>query len=196
MSEDKVKENKDKTTDELAEPEEVNSDINDLQKDISNLIKQLNETQSIAEKSQNDYLRAVADLDNYRRRVIREKDELRKNSIASFAENLVPVVDNLALAIQAAKKDKASTTMVEGIEMVLNQLRNVLDQQGIKVINPEGDSFDPNLHECVSHVPSEEFEVNQVIEVIRVGYSLNQRLLRPATVVVSQGKEKNKEDEE
>jgi molecular chaperone GrpE len=140
-----------------------------------------------ASENYNRYLRAVADLENFRRRTVREKDELRQFAASGVLEDLLPVVDNLNLAIVAAKQPNADLqNLTSGVEMVLTQLKSALASHGLKEINPAGQAFDANLHEAISAQPSEIAEGN-VINVVRPGFSLNSRLLRPASVVVSSG---------
>ncbi|MEO7600247.1 MAG: nucleotide exchange factor GrpE [Opitutus sp.] len=142
----------------------------------------------------NRYLRAVADLENFRRRTVREKDELRQFAASGVLEDLLPVVDNLTLAISAAKQPNADLKNLSGgVEMVLSQLKTALASHGLKEINPTGQAFDANLHESISARPSLEVPEGSVATVVRPGFSLNGRLLRPASVVVSSGvaKEEN-----
>jgi len=134
------------------------------------------------------YLRAVADLENFRRRTVREKDELRQFAAGRVLEDLLPVIDNLTLGLNAAKAPNADLkNLVGGISMVLEQLKSSLSGHGLKEINPAGQPFDPNQHEAIAAQPSEEVEDGSVIQVVRTGYSLNNRLLRPASVVISNG---------
>ena len=134
------------------------------------------------------FLRASADLDNFRRRAVREKDELRTIATGRVLEDIFPVLDTLALAIDAAKKPGADVkSLVGGVEMVLAQLKSSLSGHGLKEINPTGQPFDPHQHEAISHQPSAEVKDEHVLNVVRTGYMLNGRLLRPAAVVVSSG---------
>jgi len=134
------------------------------------------------------HLRAVADLENFRKRTVREKDELRQYAAARVLEDLIPVLDNLGLGLAAAKAPKADLqTLVGGVEMVLTQAKSSLAQHGLKDINPVGQPFDPNLHESISAQPSADVPEGSVLSVVRTGYSLNGRLLRAASVVVSSG---------
>lgn len=141
-----------------------------------------------ASENYNRYLRAVADLENFRRRTVREKDELRQFAASGVLEDLLPVVDNLNLAIGAAKQPNADLqNLTGGVEMVLTQLKSALASHGLKEINPAGQAFDANLHESISAQSSEEIPEGNVVNVVRPGFSLNGRLLRPASVVVSSG---------
>lgn len=134
------------------------------------------------------YLRAVADLENFRRRTVREKDELRQFAAGGVLEDLLPVMDNLSLALTAAKQPGADLkNLASGVEMVLTQLKSALAGHGLKEISPAGQPFDANLHESISAQPSAEVPEGNVTTVVRTGYSLNGRLLRPASVVVSSG---------
>jgi len=134
------------------------------------------------------YVRSVADMDNFRRRTVREKEELRQFAASKVLEDLLPVLDNLGLGLAAAKAPNADLkTLVGGISMVAEQLKSSLSGHGLKEINPLGQPFDPNLHEAISQQPSVEVAEGSVATVVRTGYSLNGRLLRPASVIVSTG---------
>ncbi|WP_221032301.1 nucleotide exchange factor GrpE [Actomonas aquatica] len=134
------------------------------------------------------HLRAVADLENFRRRTARERDDLRAYAAANVVEELMPVLDNLGFALLAAKAPNAELkSLTDGVEMVANQFKTALGNHGLKEVNPVGGDFDPNLHEAMSQQPSDEVEEGKVLQVIRVGYTLNGRLLRPASVIVSGG---------
>lgn len=136
----------------------------------------------------NRYLRAVADLENARKRAIREKEEVRQYGIKQLLEDIVPVLDNLGLGLAAAKQPGADAkTIVGGVEMTIVQLKNALSNHGLKEINPVGQPFDPHQHEAISHLPDPQVPAEHVITVVRTGYSLQGRLLRPANVVVSSG---------
>ena len=137
------------------------------------------------------FMRAAADLENFRRRTVREKDELRQLATGRVLEDLLPVLDNLALGLSAAKQPNADLkSLIGGIDMVLVQLRTALANHGLKDINPLGQPFDPHQHEAISHVPSADVKEEHVVTVVRIGYSLTGRLLRPAAVMVSSGPEK------
>jgi molecular chaperone GrpE len=138
------------------------------------------------------FMRAAADLENFRRRAVREKDELRTTATGRVLEDIFPVLDNLALAIAAAKQPGADVkSLVGGVDMVLSQLKNALASHGLKEINPVGQAFDPHQHEAISHLPSDTVKEEHVLNAVRTGYSLNGRLLRPAAVVVSSGPAKS-----
>lgn len=140
------------------------------------------------------YLRSVADLENFRRRTVREKDELRQFAASRVLEDLLSVIDNLSLALAAAKQPGADAkSLAGGVDMVLTQLRSALSNHGLKEINPAGEAFNANLHEAISSQASATVPEGHVITVVRNGFTLNGRLLRPASVVVSSGKESKKD---
>lgn len=152
----------------------------------------LSEQLAVAKKEAADnydrYVRSVADLDNHRRRTVREKDELRQFAASRVLEDLLPVIDNLGLGLAAAKAPNADLkTLVGGIAMVAEQLKTSLANHGLKEVNPVGQPFDPNLHEAISQQPSADVAEGSVVTVVRVGFTLNGRLLRAASVIVSTG---------
>lgn len=139
------------------------------------------------------YMRAVADLENFRKRTARDKDELRQFATAGVVEDVIPILDNLSLGLAAAKQQTDVKPIVEGIGLVLEQFKSTLGRHGLKEVNPVGQAFDHNLHECISHQPSPDVPAESVSQVVRLGYTLNGRLLRPAAVVVSSGPAKPEE---
>lgn len=152
------------------------------------LDEQLAAAKAEAAANYDRYMRAMADLDNFRKRTTREKDELRQYAAARVLEDLLPVLDNLGLALSAAKQPGADMkSLAGGVEMVFSQLKTALGNHGLKEINPAGQPFDAHQHEALSQQPSAEVPEGSVVNVVRVGYALNGRLLRPAAVVVSSG---------
>ncbi len=152
------------------------------------LESQLAQAKAEAAANLDKFLRTAADLENFRRRTVREKDDLRTAATGRVLEDVFPVLDTLGLAIQAAQQPNADLkSLVGGVEMVLNQLKSALASHGLKEINPVGQAFDPHQHEAISHQPSEDVKEEHVTTVVRTGYSLNGRLLRPASVVISSG---------
>ena len=156
--------------------------------DVPSLEEKLQAALADVAAAKDAQLRALADLENFRRRTVREKEELRAFAASRIVEDLMPVMDNLGLAVIAAKADNAELkSLVEGVEMVGNQFKSALNNHGLKEVNPNGVAFDPNLHEALSQQPSDDVEEGHVLQVVRIGYELNGRLLRPASVIVSGG---------
>jgi molecular chaperone GrpE len=138
------------------------------------------------------FMRAAADLENFRRRTVREKDDLRTTATGRVLEDVFPVIDTLSLAISAARQPNADLkSLIGGVDMVLAQLKTALANHGLKEINPAGLPFDPHQHEAISHQPSNDVKEEHVLTVVRTGYSLSGRLLRPASVVISSGPAKD-----
>jgi len=139
--------------------------------------------QSKAQENWNSYMRAVAELDNYRKRAEREVDQARKYAIERFAQELLPVGDALEAGMRSGAANP--TALLEGAQATLKELNRAFDKAGIKLIDPTGQPFDPNWHEAMVAQESRDVPPNTVISVIQKGYSLNGRLLRPARVIVS-----------
>jgi molecular chaperone GrpE len=157
----------------------------------ADLAAQLELAKAEAAANHDKFLRVAADLENFRRRTVREKDDLRTAATGRVLEDIFPVLDTLGLALGAAKQPNADVkTIVGGVEMVLAQLKSALASHGLKEINPAGQAFDPHQHEAISHQPSKDVKEEHVLTVVRTGYSLNGRLLRPASVVISSGSAK------
>lgn len=157
----------------------------------SDLAAELAVAKAEAAANYDKFMRSAADLENFRRRTVREKDELRAAATGRVLEDIFPVIDNLALALAAAKQPGADTkALIGGIEMVLAQLKSALANHGLKEISPLGQRFDPHQHQAISHVPDAAVKEEHVLTVVRTGYSLNGRLLQPALVIVSSGPEK------
>jgi molecular chaperone GrpE len=130
------------------------------------------------------YLRAVADLDNVRKRAQRDIEAANRYGLEKFAAELLPVRDSLELAVQnAGKADTRS--LVEGQEATLKLLAKALEKVGVTTINPQGEPFDPARHEAMLAQESRTAEPNSVLQVVQPGYEINGRLLRPARVIVS-----------
>ncbi len=154
----------------------------------SDLAAQLAAAKAEAAANLDRFMRTAADLENFRRRTVREKDDLRTTATGRVLEDIFPVLDTLALAITAARQPNADLkSLVGGVDMVLTQLKTALANHGLKEISPAGQPFDPHQHEAISHQPSTEVKEEHVITVVRTGYSLNGRLLRAASVVISSG---------
>lgn len=132
-------------------------------------------------------LRAQADLDNYRKRAVRDKEESIRYANSSLLEKLLPVLDNFELGLEAARSAPDTASIVEGMAMVQTQLQDFLKSQGVETIPAEGEVFDPTRHEAVAQENSESVPEGHVVRLIRKGYKLKDRLLRASSVTVSKG---------
>jgi len=133
-------------------------------------------------------MRSAADLENFRKRMEREKREARCYANQLLLEELLPVFDNFQMGLQAAAADSESM-IYRGMEMVKKQLDEFLSSQGVEEIRAEGEIFDPSVHEAVSQEECSDSEEGKVLRVIRRGYRMSDRLLRPANVVVARAPE-------
>jgi molecular chaperone GrpE len=168
------------TESELATPESATISSSEIEK--------LKAAAAKADENWDKFLRAAADLDNYRKRVAREKEELARFTAERVVTALLPALDNLERALNAAQQEGDQTALIEGIQQVHSQFRRTLEEFGLKEVTAHaGHPFDPNLHEAVSQAPSTEHPEGHVLEQLQRGYKLADRLLRPARVVVSKG---------
>ena len=136
--------------------------------------------------ARDDALRAQADAQNVKRRAEQDVEKARKFALESFARELLAVVDNLERALEAtAGQDEAVKPVTEGVELTLKSFLDALRKFNVEAVDPQGEPFDPNLHQAMSMVENSEVEPNSVIAVMQKGYTLNGRLLRPAMVMVS-----------
>jgi len=132
-------------------------------------------------------VRATADFDNFKKRAAREKQDAIRYANEGLLEKLVPVLDNFDAALSAAQNSPAGSaqSLQTGVAMIFQQLKKVLTDSGLEEVDATGQAFDPNLHEAVSQQESKEVPEGNVLQQLRKGYKLRERLLRPATVVVA-----------
>jgi molecular chaperone GrpE len=140
-------------------------------------------------------LRAHADIDNLRKRLEREKEETAKYAITRFAREVVTVADNFERAVQAvpagaAEKDAALKALVEGVNMTEREFINVLERNGVRRVVPKGETFNPHQHQAMMELQNPEVAPGTILEVFQPGYLIDERVLRPAMVVVAKGGQK------
>jgi molecular chaperone GrpE len=145
------------------------------------------ETPSEIEKLRDLAMRTAADFDNYRKRATREKEDAIRYANNSLLEDLLPVLDNFELGLEAARSATDASAILEGLGMVSRQFRDFLASAGVEEIATEGAEFDPNLMEAVGHESDSQVPEGRVLRQARRGYKLRDRLLRPASVFVSKG---------
>lgn len=178
------------TTDESTNPELETESAG------SAAVQEQAETQSPLESLEQEVLkwkdlahRNAADLDNYRKRMAREMQEARTYANADLLRSLLPILDNFEMGLQAAKAENENSMIYIGMNMVRGQLADFLKDQGLEEINASNVPFDPNFHDAVKYEPSTEVPEGNVLQVLRRGFKLKDRLLRAATVSVSSGPE-------
>jgi molecular chaperone GrpE len=158
--------------------------------EIELLRAQLADAETRAGAARDAQLRALADLDNARRRVERELATGLKYAAEKILGDLLGVADSLELGLKAAATADAKA-LVEGMQLTYKQLLAVLDKHGVKPIDPVGQPFNPELHQAMSMAESAEVAPNHIVAVMQKGYKLHDRLLRPATVVVARASAQN-----
>ena len=136
-------------------------------------------------RAKDDALRAMAEAQNARRRAEQDVEKARKFALERFAGELLPVVDNLERALEAADGEGGNQAMTEGVELTLKNLLDVLGRFNIEQVDPAGEPFDPQFHQAMSMVENGDVEPNSVLQVMQKGYTLSGRLIRPAMVMVS-----------
>ena len=146
------------------------------------------------EELEDKLLRTVAEMDNMRKRSDKERSEAYKIGASIFIKDMLPIIDNLQRALTSFVDDEGSDTksFVDGTNAILRDFESLLDKTGVKTINPEGEKFDPNFHEAMIEIPSDEHEAGIILQVIEQGYVLENRLLRAAKVGVSTKKDEEK----
>lgn len=152
------------------------------------LEKKLTKAEELANEYWNQQLRIQAELENVRRRAERDVSQAHKYALEKIVSDLLPVADSLdqALVSEVGSNDLAKK-IHEGIELTMSLFLKTLEKHGVKQINPLGETFNPELHQAIATRPSDDYEPNTVAEVLQKGYTLNDRLIRPALVVVAQG---------
>ena len=156
--------------------------------DPQTLHAELEETRARAEENYERLLRLQAEMDNLRKRTARELENAHKYGLEKFIAELLPVRDSMEMGVRAAREEGAEIGKIrEGMELTLKMLDTVLEKFGVEEIDPQGQRFDPEWHQAMSTQPAPEVEPNTVLTVVQKGYRLNDRLVRPALVIVSTG---------
>lgn len=165
------------TPEAVAQPALGSTTVVDVEKELDAALAKANEHYDL-------YLRAKADGENIRRRSQEEVAKAHKFAIESFAESLVPVIDSLEKALEV--RDATAQQLKEGAELTLRQLRSAFERNALAEINPVGQKFDPHYHQAISSVPATaEAPANQVVSVLQKGWTIAERVLRPALVVIA-----------
>ncbi|MDX2418840.1 MAG: nucleotide exchange factor GrpE [Xanthomonadales bacterium] len=158
----------------------------DLLDPVEELKSELQAAQLAAVEARQDMLRMQADMDNLRKRLVREHEKTRLRTLERFMNDLLPVRDSLERGLEAANDPAASVeALTEGKQLIMKMLTKAMGDHGLKTIDPTGEVFDPEKHEAMTMLISDQHDENTVIEVMEKGYQLHDRLIRPAKVVVS-----------
>jgi molecular chaperone GrpE len=156
----------------------------------SELLQKIEEFREKADKNYDQYVRAQAEIENIIKRNKKEKEEWIKYSTETLIKDLLPVIDNLEKAISHSNKEDSLQALREGVELTLKGLKSTLSKSGLEEVVSLGKPFDPNFHHAVSEQEDKNTEPGVVINEFQKGYSLHQRLIRPAMVIISKGRPK------
>ena len=168
------------------EPTDVDSEVTAEQARIAELEAQLEAAQQASLEERERAVRAVAEMENLRRRAAQDVEKAHKFALEKFAGELLPVLDNLERAIELAdKENEALKPMIEGVELTLKSMQSSVAKFGLVALDPQNQPFDPNAHQAMSMIENAELAPNTVIAVMQKGYELNGRVIRPAMVMVS-----------
>lgn len=163
------------------------SDVDEEVDAQSRLEKELEETKAALEKEKKEYLFLMADFDNFRKRVLREKAELIKNGAEKALKGILPIVDDFERGLEASKAVSDAESIRQGMELIYCKLVKYLSDNGVKAMETTNAVFDPEIHEAVAMVPAaDESQKGLIIDTTQKGYTLNDKVLRHAKVVVAQ----------
>ncbi|SEA78089.1 molecular chaperone GrpE [Desulfuromusa kysingii] len=171
-------------TAENQEPEVVEEDD-----EKERLQDELTKALSEAKVHQEQYLRTLAEMENLRKRTQRDKEDLAKFANENILREILPVIDNLERAVEHAEQAESNDGLFEGVQMTLSQFSQLLTKFGVKPVDAMGQPFDPAYHQAMGQMESEEHPVNTVVQQMQKGYELNNRLLRPAFVMLAKAPE-------
>lgn len=184
MSNEEIDKQAAESVDDQATANEEQQATQQPQEDLAGLLE---DARNKADEHWNELLRAKAEMENLRRRQSRDLENAHKHALDKFVAELLPIYDSMELGLNAATSETASLEAVrEGLEMTMKMFLSSIAKFGLEQINPEGEAFDPELHQAMAMQQAEGVEANQVLTVAQKGYQFNGRLLRPAMVVVSQ----------
>ena len=178
--------------DEVLEGEvvsDLDASMNDDSIPVEEKLELIRAALEASEAKASEYLdgwqRAIAEFTNYRKRQERERDLNRFETVGRVAKRYLPIVDDLERALNERPTQGEGATWSGGIELIYRKLMNILDAEGVTIIEAQNQMFDPNLHEAVIQTESDEYESGQIIEVLQTGYKMGDRVLRPAVVRIA-----------
>lgn len=177
--------------DNVPEADDENTDAEAIENaemsQIDALLKQVADEKAKLDKEKKEYLFLMAEFDNFRKRTIKEKSEIIKNASENAMKGILPIVDDFERGLEAIKNVDSAETVKEGMELIYNKLIKYLAQNGVKAMETTGADFDPEAHEAIAMVPAtDEAQKGKVIDTPTKGYTINDKVLRHAKVVVAQ----------
>ena len=179
---DDIQQAADQTTEE--EQEEM---IENQETEIDKLTKDLADATAALEKEKKEYLFLMAEFDNFRKRTVKEKAEIIRNASEKVLEGMLPIVDDFERGLEANRNTDDSETLKQGMELIYTKLIKYLEKNGVKAIESTGEEFNPDRHEAIAMVPAaDDSQKGKVVDTPTKGYTLNDKVLRHAKVVVAQ----------
>lgn len=151
------------------------------------LLERLRDAEKKSQENYDLYMRTYAEMENIKKRGMKEREDLARYANESLVKEILPVIDNLQKALSHAQNDENPSGLLEGVELTLDALMKTLQKAGLREVEAEGKPFDPNLHEAISKQIDDTVAPGHVIRELQKGYVLNGRLIRPSTVVISEG---------
>lgn len=163
---------------------------------VTRLKEEIQKKDEAIKELQDKYLRALADMSNYRKRMERELDSFRQYSQVEFFDKIIPVLDSFERAMDGANVDDDYSNFIKGVEIIYRQLKDALKSMGLEEFSSLGESFDPARHEAVATVVNDEKPEDTIVEEISKGYIVRERVIKPAKVLVSKQSKGGNEDVE
>lgn len=163
------------------QPDTETSDKNE----VETLQQELKELQSKSEEYLDGWQRSRAEFANYKKRIEREQAQLHQTTSGAIIKRYLEILDDLERALNNSPKDGEGAVWAEGIKLIYRKFLNLLENEGVTLMNAQGEQFDPNRHEAIMSEETDEFESGQIIEIVKQGYMLGERVLRPASVRVA-----------
>lgn len=167
--------------------EETVADPEENAEETASLAEQLTAAEQALEKEKKEYLFLMAEFDNYRKRIVKEKAEIIKNGAEKVLAGLLPIVDDFERGLKATKDSEDAKSVYEGMELIYNKLMKFLESNGVKPMESTGATFDPELHEAIASIPAPSDDLKgKVIDTTQTGYTINDKVLRHAKVAVGE----------
>jgi len=177
---------------------EVQAKLGEVRKELSismHRLKDVEKELELTDREAREYLdylgRLKREFKSYKQRILREKETLKGSATEELIKEFLPILDDFELAIDSAKKSKNFSRFAEGVKMIFNRMREVLKKQGVKPIKAKGEEFNPHLHEAMGMIDSQKYPDNLIVDEMRRGYILNDKVLRPAVVKVNKRASQN-----
>lgn len=193
---EKQEETSEEETNESAPNEESETELPEEEKEesVGRLKSKLDDAYGKQDDLKTKYLRAVADLENVRKRSIRDREDAIQRTRSQIISDLLPVIDAFQLGYAEAKKHEQTSNFAEGFAMAMSLMDTTLSEYGLTAINPVGEPFDAKLHEAIGYEEKDDCLEGEIIRNVRTGYRIGERLLRPATVILAKNSSPPQED--